>query len=131
MRMTTPKDIGQYIKTLRKGLKLNQSDLAKKVGKDQRFISQLESNPDRVALGTIMAVLNALHARMDFQSNTTSNTSHVTSASEETTVVRKSSNTQAGTQYRSDGISIVRHKSSSGDTKKRKPVIVSAHKPKA
>lgn len=107
MRMTTPKDIGQYIKTLRKGLKLNQSDLAKKVGKDQRFISQLESNPDRVALGTIMAVLNALHARMDVQSNT------------------------APIQYRSDGISVIRQPSSRSDTKKRKPVIVSASKPKA
>ena len=62
MRINVPSDIGSYIATKRRQLGLSQKALADKLGKDQRFVSNLENNAGSVALGTVMSVLNVLDA---------------------------------------------------------------------
>lgn len=61
MNIRTPKDAGHYIASARKALKWTQSDLAVKIGKDQRFVSRLENDPASVSFGTVLMVLNTLN----------------------------------------------------------------------
>ena len=65
MKIKTPKDAGQYIAATRKALKWSQTDLATKIGKDQRFISRLENDPTSVSFGTVLMVLNVLNIYTD------------------------------------------------------------------
>jgi transcriptional regulator with XRE-family HTH domain len=65
MKIKTPRDVGHYIASTRKALKLSQTDLATKIGKDQRFISKLENDPSNVSFGTVMMVLNTLKIDVD------------------------------------------------------------------
>lgn len=61
MNIKTPKDVGHYIASTRKALKWSQTDLAVKIGKDQRFVSRLENDPSSVSFGTVLMVLNVLN----------------------------------------------------------------------
>jgi len=61
MNIKTPRDVGHYIASTRKALEWSQTDLAVKIGKDQRFVSRLENNPTSVSFGTVLMVLNALN----------------------------------------------------------------------
>lgn len=65
MKMTTPIDVGHYIASTRKALMWSQQQLAKKIGKDQRFVSKLENDPSGVAFGTVIAVLKVLDVQID------------------------------------------------------------------
>lgn len=74
MNIKTPKDVGHYIASTRKALKLSQTDFAKKIGKDQRFVSKLENDPASVSFGTVLMVLNVLNIKIDmFNSVATTN----------------------------------------------------------
>lgn len=65
MRIKTPKDVGHYIASTRKALGWSQTDLATKIGKDQRFVSRLENDPTSVSFGTVLMVLNVLNINID------------------------------------------------------------------
>ncbi len=73
MRMKTPKDVGYYIASTRKALKWSQSELAIKIGKDQRFVSKVENDPASVSFGTVLMVLNVLNIHVDLHSLLTTN----------------------------------------------------------
>ncbi len=75
MKMTTPNDVGHYIASTRKALRWSQQQLAKKIGKDQRFVSKLENDPSSVAFGTVMAVLKILDVQIDMATGTNGQTS--------------------------------------------------------
>lgn len=70
MKMTTPIDVGHFIASIRKEMQLSQTQLAQKIGKDQRFISKLENDPSSVAFGTVMATLSALGVKMELKNGT-------------------------------------------------------------
>lgn len=70
MNIKTPKDVGHYIASTRKALKWSQTDLAVKIGKDQRFVSRLENDPSSVSFGTVLVVLNVLNIKTDMISQT-------------------------------------------------------------
>lgn len=72
MKIKTPKDVGHYIASTRKALKWSQSDLAKKIGKDQRFVSKLENDPASVSFGTVLMVVNVLNINIDLHRSITS-----------------------------------------------------------
>jgi len=67
MKIKTPKDVGHYIAATRKTLKWSQTDLAIKIGKDQRFISRLENDPTSISFGTVLMVLNVLNIYTDMK----------------------------------------------------------------
>ncbi len=73
MKIKTPKDVGHYIASTRKALKWSQTDLATKIGKDQRFVSKLENDPTSVSFGTVLMVLNVLNIKTDLTSHATTN----------------------------------------------------------
>lgn len=73
MRIKTPKDVGYYIASTRKALRWSQSDLAIKIGKDQRFVSKLENAPATVAFSSVLVVLNVLSIDIDLHSLITTN----------------------------------------------------------
>jgi len=56
----TTAELGSTIRQVRKELKLNQTDLAKKAGCSQRFISELERGKQTAELGKTLDVLSAL-----------------------------------------------------------------------
>ncbi|GEA07980.1 hypothetical protein KUL42_27410 [Alteromonas sp. KUL42] len=74
MRIKTPKDVGHYIASTRKALGWSQTDLATKIGKDQRFVSRLENDPTSVAFGTVLMVLNVLNINIDMTNQSTHKT---------------------------------------------------------
>ena len=74
MRIKTPKDVGHYIASTRKALGWSQTDLATKIGKDQRFVSRLENDPTSVSFGTVLMVLNVLNIDIDMTNQNTHKT---------------------------------------------------------
>jgi len=74
MRIKTPKDVGHYIASTRKALGWSQTDLATKIGKDQRFVSRLENDPTSVSFGTVLMVLNVLNINIDMTNQNTHKT---------------------------------------------------------
>lgn len=56
----TSKELGALVKTRRKELRLNQSDLALASGTGRRFVSDLENGKESCELGKTLAVLRGL-----------------------------------------------------------------------
>lgn len=69
MRVTIPNDLGSLVASRRRQLDMTQKELAMIIGKDQRTISKIENDPGKVALSTIMSVLNSLNLQINVLEN--------------------------------------------------------------
>lgn len=121
MNIKTPKDVGHYIASTRKALKWSQTDLAVKIGKDQRFVSRLENDPSSVSFGTVLMVLNALNV------NTTMTNQHLLQNNKPTLEPVRSSkttyfNNNRDSQAEKNGVGVWKNKPM------RMPVVVSKKK---
>jgi len=56
----------EEIKRLRKDKKLTQEQLGKLIGVQRAHISKLENNATNITIGTLLKVLNALNAEINF-----------------------------------------------------------------
>ncbi len=59
----------EEIKKLRKENNLTQEQLGKLIGVQRSHISKLENNAKNITLGTLMKVMNALNAQINFTIN--------------------------------------------------------------
>ncbi len=59
----------EEIKKLRKEKNLTQEQLGKMIGVQRAHISKLENNAKNITIGTLMKVLNALNAQINFTIN--------------------------------------------------------------
>jgi len=57
----------EEIKRLRKENNLTQEQLGKLIGVQRAHISKLENNASNITIGTLMKVLNALNAQINFK----------------------------------------------------------------
>lgn len=57
----------EEIKRLRKENKLTQAQLGELIGVHRAHISKLENNATNITIGTLMKVLNALNAQINFK----------------------------------------------------------------
>jgi len=55
-----PKTLAIFVQSRRKKLKLNQSQVAKKVGLKQKTISSFENHPENAKVSTLFKILSAL-----------------------------------------------------------------------
>jgi len=60
MQIRTAKDIGALIRDKRKNQKLDQAELAKKVGVNRRWVLEVERGKPRAEIGLILKTLDAL-----------------------------------------------------------------------
>jgi y4mF family transcriptional regulator len=60
IRIYRPEDIGALLKSYRRDRSLAQTDLAKKLGVSQRWISHAENGKPTLQLGLVLRVLNEL-----------------------------------------------------------------------
>ncbi len=57
----------EEIKKLRKENQLTQEELGKLIGVQRSHISKLENNATNITIGTLLKVLNALNAQVNFK----------------------------------------------------------------
>lgn len=60
MRLRTPKDIGAAIRERRRALRLDQSELAEKVGVSRLWINQVERGKPGASVGLVLRALAAV-----------------------------------------------------------------------
>jgi len=60
----SPKQIGEQVKTVRKGMGVTQKDLALTSGTGLRFIIDLEKGKPTCQLGKVLTVLNTLGIKL-------------------------------------------------------------------
>jgi len=60
MQIRTAKDIGALIRDKRKNQKLDQAELAKKVGVNRRWVLEVERGKPRAEIGLVLQTLDAL-----------------------------------------------------------------------
>jgi HTH-type transcriptional regulator/antitoxin HipB len=60
MQIRTAKDIGALIRDQRKNQKLDQAELAKKVGVNRRWVLEVERGKPRAEIGLVLKTLDAL-----------------------------------------------------------------------
>lgn len=60
MQLRTAKDLGAFIRDQRKKQRLNQSELANKVGVSRRWILEVEHGKQRAEIGLVLKTLDAL-----------------------------------------------------------------------
>lgn len=65
MKVTTSKQLSNYLKDTRLSLKLSQSKVASKVGIRQDTVSSFEQNPDATKLETLFKLLSSLNLELD------------------------------------------------------------------
>ena len=65
MMRYTPKVIGEFVKSTRKGMGVTQKDLAMTSGTGLRFISDLEKGKPTCQLGKVLTVLQTLGVRIE------------------------------------------------------------------
>lgn len=65
--LSTPSQAGQIVAARRKALKLSQKDLALKLGISQNRLSQLETDPARLTLDRLIALINLLGLELVLQ----------------------------------------------------------------
>jgi HTH-type transcriptional regulator/antitoxin HipB len=65
MQIRTPKDVGALIRSARRDGSLSQSELAKRVGVSQRWISQIENGKASAEIGKVLRALIALRVHLD------------------------------------------------------------------
>jgi HTH-type transcriptional regulator/antitoxin HipB len=60
MKIRTPADLGTLIRSARKGLRLDQSTLAKKIGVSRLWLVEIEKGKPRAEIGLVLRTLDAL-----------------------------------------------------------------------
>jgi HTH-type transcriptional regulator/antitoxin HipB len=60
MQIRTAKDVGALIRDKRKAQKLDQAELAKKVGVNRRWVLEVERGKPRAEIGLVLKTLDAL-----------------------------------------------------------------------
>ena len=60
MQVRTTKDIGAFIRDQRKKQKLDQAELASKVGVNRRWVLEVERGKPRAEIGLVLKTLDAL-----------------------------------------------------------------------
>jgi HTH-type transcriptional regulator/antitoxin HipB len=60
MQIRTAKDIGALIRDQRKNQKLDQAELAKKIGVNRRWVLEVERGKPRAEIGLVLKALDAL-----------------------------------------------------------------------
>jgi HTH-type transcriptional regulator / antitoxin HipB len=60
MQIRTAKDIGALIRDQRKNQKLDQAELAEKVGVNRRWVLEVERGKPRAEIGLVLKTLDAL-----------------------------------------------------------------------
>lgn len=65
MKVTTAKQLSNYLKDTRLSLKLSQSKVANKVGIRQDTVSSFEQNPDSTKLETLFKLLASLNLELE------------------------------------------------------------------
>jgi HTH-type transcriptional regulator/antitoxin HipB len=65
MLIRTPADLGAVIRERRKELKLDQAELARRIGTSRQWIVGIEQGRARAELGLVLRALDALDIRLD------------------------------------------------------------------
>jgi HTH-type transcriptional regulator/antitoxin HipB len=68
MQIRTAKDIGALIRDQRKNQKLDQAELAKKVGVNRRWVLEVERGKPRAEIGLVLKTLDALGLSLSIES---------------------------------------------------------------
>lgn len=74
MKITTAKQLSNYLKDTRQSLKLSQSKVASKVGIRQDTVSSFEQNPDSTKLETLFKLLSSLNLELEVRQRGGDNT---------------------------------------------------------
>ncbi|MGL5390684.1 MAG: helix-turn-helix domain-containing protein [Shewanella sp.] len=74
MKITTAKQLSNYLKDTRQSLKLSQSKVASKVGIRQDTVSSFEQNPDSTKLETLFKLLSSLNLELEVRQRGSDNT---------------------------------------------------------
>jgi HTH-type transcriptional regulator/antitoxin HipB len=61
MFIRAPKELALMVYTQRKKLKLSQTEVADRVGLQQKTISAFENKPENTQLATLFSILSAVH----------------------------------------------------------------------
>ena len=64
LRLQTPAQLADHLRSFRKARGLTQAQLGRLVGIDQSRITRIERNPDRVSVHTLLQLLTALRVRV-------------------------------------------------------------------
>jgi HTH-type transcriptional regulator / antitoxin HipB len=62
--LQAPSQLADHLRSFRKARSLTQAQLGRLVGSDQTRIARIERHPDRVAVGTLLKILNALRVKI-------------------------------------------------------------------
>jgi HTH-type transcriptional regulator/antitoxin HipB len=71
MQIRTASDIGALIRDQRKKQKLDQAELAKKVGVNRRWVLEVERGKPRAEIGLVLKTLDALGLTLSVEGETT------------------------------------------------------------
>ncbi|MXR70982.1 helix-turn-helix domain-containing protein [Shewanella sp. JBTF-M18] len=75
MKVTTSKQLSNYLKDTRLSMKLSQSKVANKVGIRQDTVSSFEQNPDSTKLETLFKLLSSLNLELEVKPRASQNDS--------------------------------------------------------
>jgi HTH-type transcriptional regulator / antitoxin HipB len=89
MLVRTSADLGAVIRDRRKQLKLDQSNLAKRIGVSRRWVIEVEHGHARAELGLVLRALDALDIRLDASSEVASRRGSTKSAVDINEIVAK------------------------------------------
>jgi len=67
MQIRTAKDIGSLIRDQRKKQKLDQAELAEKIGANRRWVLEVERGKPRAEIGLVLKTLDALGLTLSIQ----------------------------------------------------------------
>ncbi|MCH1931509.1 helix-turn-helix domain-containing protein [Shewanella sp. A25] len=67
MKVTTPKQLSNYLKDVRLSQKLSQTKVASKVGIRQDTVSSFEQNPASTKLDTLFKLLSSLNLELEIK----------------------------------------------------------------
>ncbi len=65
MKITTAKQLANYLQDIRHNQGLSQSKVGDKIGLRQGTVSNFEQNPDNTKLGTLFKLLSALELELE------------------------------------------------------------------
>lgn len=65
MLIRTPADLGAVIRERRKELKLDQAELARRIGTSRQWVVGIEQGRSRAELGLVLRALDTLGIRLD------------------------------------------------------------------
>jgi HTH-type transcriptional regulator/antitoxin HipB len=71
MQIRTAKDIGALIRDQRKKQKLDQAELAKRVGVNRRWVLEVEAGKPRAEIGLVLKALDALGLALSIEGEAT------------------------------------------------------------